>query len=280
MYEFEDIHNPDLTAQGDVIEWVQPHIDPPWRTYGVVVTADCDLIWSKHGGMVSYVPAMVAEDYIWHAWRPTHFAKHEPKLLAETTKRLNTWRSKNGMPSALSATAVRAWLGRVGSEGLLNELGVTDKGQRNALLSHLDKVVAIMAALECERPDLPLLRRAHEATNANSASDPQLISQDIQQSWNKLPGDVFHLPSVPTGDERGLFLLLRHVRQLPAEDITGRPAAVREGQAKAKRIARVCAPYRYAITQSLARVFADIGLPAEHDERKKSAASRLFDTWS
>lgn len=134
--------------------------------------------------------------------------------------------------------------------------------------------------MSCSQPDLIRLRRAHEAINATSASDPQIMVREIQASWNTLPGDVYHLPSMPSGDEKGLFLMLRHIRQLRAEEITGRPAAVRTGDAKAKRIARVCAPYRYAITQSLARVFADIGLPAEHDERKKNAASRLFDSWS
>lgn len=278
MHEYEDIDNPDEIAQGDVIEWVGRHAEAPWRTFGIVVTADCDLAWKKHGNVVSYVPAMLAEDFIWFAWRPTLLEKHEPALTSEAARRLNTWRAKNlGASTEISSDAVRAWLSRAGVDGLLDELGVGDKGQRNNLRPHLEKLVAIDAARAGMTPDMDCLKRAHEAINVKSAGDPSIIVREIQAFWNALPGDIYHIPSTPSGDEQGLFLMLRHIRQVNAQDITGRPAALREGDAKAKRVARVSAPYRYAITQNLARVFADIGLPAEHDDRKKNAAARFFE---
>ncbi|WP_298091842.1 hypothetical protein [uncultured Sphingomonas sp.] len=280
MHEYEDIADPDNVAQGDVIEWLPPRASAPWRIFGVVVTADCDLVWKKHDGVVSYVPAMPARDFVWHSWRPTYFAKHQPKLMAEAAKRLNTWRAKQGSMGELTASAVRDWLARAGVDGLLDELGATDKGQRNGLRPPLEKLLAVETALACETPDLPLLRRAHEATNQTSAANAAILVREVQNVWSGLPGDVYHLPSTPEGEEGGLFLLLRHIRQLGVDEITGRPGAVRAGEAHAKRVARVRAPFRYAITQSLAKVFADIGLPDDHDIRKKDAAARLFESWS
>jgi hypothetical protein len=52
--------------QGDLFKWLDSKFTRPWSTYGVVVTADCDLLRSKTRGVISYVPALIIEDYIWY----------------------------------------------------------------------------------------------------------------------------------------------------------------------------------------------------------------------
>ena len=66
--EYESVMDSTPIRQGDVFEWVGENRLRPWKFYGIVVTADCDLANSKTAGRLSYVPALVAEDYLWHFW--------------------------------------------------------------------------------------------------------------------------------------------------------------------------------------------------------------------
>ena len=281
MFEYEDLEDLDVVSQGDVIKWIDTSWSRPWQAYGVVVTADCDLAHEKHGGIISYVPAMLTDDFIWQTWR---IEKLEGKLdehLAKAGTRIGNWRAKNGASGEpLSRTAMRRWLERLGPEQSLDEIGVSDNGQRNGLLNAIAPAATILGVVNSTQPDFQKLAAAYAVVNPkSSAGDFSVIAGDIQKSWGSLPGDIFHLPSMPTpeGPETdGLFLYLRHIRQINADEVSARPDVIRSGQAKAQRVARVCAPYRYSITQSLARVFSDIGLPEDHEHRRRNAAQSFF----
>jgi len=280
MHEYEALEDYDAPSQGDVIRWVDAEWDRPWRCFGVVVTADCDLALGKHGGVISYVPALTTEDYIWHRWRMDAVTSRLDALLAKASGRVAGWRAKNGQRSEPpSPAAMRRWLERAGPETLLDEVGVVDKGQRISLLNVFAPAVTVLECVNRAEPDLDLLSAAYGAINPKAAQDPRLMADDIQRSWSSLPGDVFHLPAMPedgAAPGRGLFLQLRHIRQVDADALTARPDAIRDGSARARRIARVSAPYRYAVTQALARVFSDVGLPDAYDDRRKTAARSFF----
>lgn len=280
MHEYENLEDLDYASQGDVIKWVGAEWNRPWQCFGVVVTADCDLALDKHGGVISYVPALTTDDYIWNRWRVDAIASKLDALLNKAATRIANWRAKNDQPSdPPSATAMRRWLERVGAESLLDEIGVVDRGQRQNLLNVLSPAVAVLDCVNCANPDLHILSSAYNAINPKAAQNRQLLPDEIQKSWASLPGDVFHLTTMPEDDAapgHGLFLHLRHIRQIEADRISARPDEIRSGSAKAQRIARVSAPYRYAVTQALARVFSDIGLPDAYDEKRKMAARSFF----
>lgn len=256
MLEFEDLEDLDTVAQGDVFEWVGQHRQSPWHTFGVVVTADCDLARGKHNGWISYIPAWVALDFLWHEWRPNIFSPMREKAFETVAFRITKWLVKNGHPnSSLSAGAINDWIKRSGAEGMLDELKVVDAGQRNTLLNVIRPALAYDALLGGLDPNRNLLLDAYAYLRPAAANDPSVLFREIEKSWSSLPEDVFHLPSTPFAEDDDLFLRLRHIRQIRAEEVTARPDDIRSGRAKVKRIARVMAPYRYAITQSLAKVF-------------------------
>ncbi len=90
MQEFEELEDIDAVAQGDVFEWVETRRERPWQIYGVVVTADCDLAREKHGGFISYVPAMLSDDFIWARWRVERFANPLETHLERSARRIST----------------------------------------------------------------------------------------------------------------------------------------------------------------------------------------------
>jgi hypothetical protein len=280
MHEYEDLEDLDRTGQGDVIKWVEGELLRPWQVFGVVVTADCDLAHEKHGGVISFVPAMLTEDFIWHHWRLERLGPKLDEFLTKAGSRIASWRSKNGGTDfAPSVAATRKWLERSGADGILDEIGVADLGQRNSILNVIKPAADVLNVINGDAPDLTQLSAAYAFVNPKAATDPTAMATDIQRTWASLPGDIFHLPSVPKEEEvpgGGLFLHLRHIRQIGADEISARPDDIRSGKAKVRRVARVCAPYRYAITQALARVFSDIGLPDDYEARRKDAAQRFF----
>lgn len=282
MHEYEDLEDLELPSQGDVIKWVGKEWSKPWRCFGVVVTADCDLAHDKHGGVISYVPALTTDDYIWTGWRLDALGLKLDGLLDKAAGRIAKWSSNNGQASTpASASAMRRWIERTGPEGLLDEIGVVDNGQRKDLMNIILPAAAVLDCVNCQNPDLERLAAAYGAINPKAAQNQFAMADEIQKSWASLPGDVFHLPAMPEGEAApgdGLFLHLRHIRQVNADEVSARPDVIRDGLAKAQRIARVSAPYRYAVTQALARVFSDIGLPDAHDERRKVAARSFFNS--
>lgn len=273
MHEFEELEDLDSVAQGDVFQWVDA--ERPWKTYGVVVTADCDLAREKHGGLISYVPAMLSHDFIWARWRIERFGSELQQHLEKSARRISVRLPPGSGGADVSADAIRSWLGRAGVDGVLNDMGVTTPGDRANIANVLRPTEVLLKLMSEKIPDLMLLRAAYAVVKPASADNPKLIAADIQKSWNSLPGDLFHIPGVPAvkdAEGHSLFLHLRHIRQVPAGALSARPDVLRSGKATCKRVARISAPFRYAMTQALGRVFTDIGLPESYEIRCKDAA--------
>lgn len=274
--EYEELERPDLLGQGDVIAWDESVICRPWKCFGIVVTADCDLAKEKHAGQITYLPAFTTEDFIWHYWRVPIFEKEFNSRIEKLTTRINRWLEKNGIGSAaVSAAATERWVRRAGCEGLLDELGCTDPGQRSNIAPLIEAVSMILAVLDAECPDFDALDRAYPLIK-KGATGLKDAALDFQTRLGSLPGDVFHLPTLPGKDDDGLFVMLRHVQQCRLDEIALRPDDLRFGSATATRVARLSPIFRYALTQAFGRVFTDIGLPEDHEERRKTHSERYF----
>src|ERR1700761_1245649 len=117
MHEYEPIEDIDVPSQGDVLEWMGQFREVPWKTFGVIVTADCDLARDKHRGVISYIPAWLTEDFVWSYWRPDKLTAKLDDLIKKSVSRVAKWREKQGSGNGtLSAEAFRSWLARVGPE--------------------------------------------------------------------------------------------------------------------------------------------------------------------
>ena len=194
-YEYEDVESWDNFQQGEVIEWVGESIKPPWYRYGIIITADCDLHRDKHGGYISYLPAMTTEDFIWTFWRPSIFESEFDKRVVSLAARINNWRKKSSSATSdMSAAAIAAWLERTGPSGLLDELGCSDKGQRNQLLNVIEPVHDIALLLKSEKPNLTRFALAYKYVMPASATDSTIITKAFQLVVGSLPGDIFYIP--------------------------------------------------------------------------------------
>ena len=72
------------------------------------------------------------------------------------------------------------------------------------------------------------------------------------------------------------MVCLRLIRELPASAIAIDPVRERnDREVEAVRISRLGTPFRYRLTQQLAAVFSDIGLPSEFEMSRKDLLSEL-----
>ena len=180
-HEYEALDERNELAQGDLIRWEGSEHVPPWRTYGVIVTADCDLEYQKHRGYLSYITALLTLDYLWYFWRPSEFSKVSREAIITMTLRLNNWRAKNCSDKApLSEEAVQAWLRRADRDTILEELGVSDKGQINTFTPIIDKAAILFKLIRAESPNLRLIKEAYSFVKKEYTSKPEVLSEAFQ----------------------------------------------------------------------------------------------------
>lgn len=274
--EFEPLRS-GPRRQGDIFRWEPPEYVSPWRCYGVIVTADCDLIHRKSGGVISYIPGIPLSQYLWMTWLVKKFVPARQAALQKMTKRLNKWLASNDHQNRiLTDTSVIDWLARSGPDRILHELGMTEPDDLLRFGQMFSDYVSLDGLLMKSAPDWSNVRDL-TAWIAPANTDPDsFLAKSIQDHLSSMPGDVFFVPVRPDNEDEGIVLMLRHIAQCDEKDIATMPDDIRYGTATALPLARVSAPYRYAITQSLARVFSDIGLPEPHELRRKTSAARFL----
>lgn len=262
--------------QGDIFAWENRLSVRPWKVYGLVVTADCDLVNNKTWGQLSYVPVLLFEDYIWMFWRPRVFDQFQREIRGRCAKRIgNALKKKDPDHAGISEEAVDAWLKRAGVEGLVNEIAGLDAGHAADLRKALEIFETSNEVMASASPRMDLLGKLFAAKMKLNGGIPDAFAAEIRKHVASLPGDVFFLSGIGEFEKHGVFAMLRHISQCDVGNIAVKVDDVIYGAAVARRIARLKSPYCYALTQNLAKVFSDIGLPRAYDEAKRNSPSEF-----
>jgi hypothetical protein len=215
--------------QGDLV-WFRESADP-MNTVGVVVTADCDLKNRKHAQLVTLVPLLSVQVIL------------EKYLFLEAC--------------ALQRSNIRAYLYKKYGIDDREDLLVADVKLRDILNdSVVDPIDAIAVRLILGLQDQitvsfyrDLMRLIGGSAKGGGSFDSQLKSR----------GDLVILPSAEKLGIKERIAWVRHLWQVPVGDIALRTSGVK--YSPGEFVARLDSPYRYRLTQVMAQVFSDIGLP-------------------
>jgi hypothetical protein len=201
--------------QGDIFAWADRARERPWRTFGLVITADCDLQQGKTKGILSYLPILTFEDYVWTFWRVEKFEGVRDRLKKKALDRLNKVLLRlNPNRKALSEEAGLAWIERTESNQLALELGLLDPGQIKDFCAAIDDFKLVVNLLNASQPEMSLLRDCHSISRGSAKSlEYSELSLEIQNKISSLPGDVFFISGVEGFESFGLFVMLRHITQ-------------------------------------------------------------------
>jgi hypothetical protein len=265
--------------QGDVFEWRLQQNDP-WRRWGVIVTADCDLHRSKHRGVLSYVPILSIDAFLSTHWIPDQVERQFEHHGNSTRALINRVSGRGeGEDTGISLGAFSDWLVRDGIDGIVASLPGVDEGSRRDLIQRLElcrDVKSLREAVSLRDHVRALAAFLAKASRGDAPVAEERLWQQIAAFMLRLPGDAFFLDLLSPAYNTGYVACLRRIHEINASQF---PESPLEAEAvDVVRISRMNAPYKYRLTQQLAAVFTDIGLPDSHQTSCKAAVTGLRST--
>jgi hypothetical protein len=275
--ECSDVAGSDEIAQGDVIEWLVPG-DDPWRQFGLVVTADCDLALRKHAGIISYVPVLPIRDYVRLFYLPRRLEAEAERIyeaLAAQIRRLQgEQRPEFGVP--VSDDAVRSAI-RGEASAIIRSLRAKGEDEKT-LTSRLAAYQACLGALDSLDHDdeIEAFVAAREVLGTPSDKSLPALMRAIQELIERLPGDGFFISALSAVHQGGYVAYLRLVREANENAIAQRQSQLGSEIIEGRRISRLQSPYVYYLTQRLSSVFAAIGLPLEYEDHRAVVAQEQY----
>lgn len=225
----------DKLNQGDLIRFDEGEGRVTW---GVVVTADCDLENRKHSRLVTLVPLLSTQQLICRCLA-FDFAEYKIEVMSQKC------RATFGIDVEPDDPAFRSEL----KAGLLE--GKVD--------GELDRKLARLVCGEDIELSVAGFKEVVEHAGLGWSACVKRLEDQI-----KSRGDMLVLEEPPFKNDGEFIAWLRGIWQEQVSNIA--VAMSQLAGRRGVRVARLKSPYRYRLTQMLGQVFSDIGLP----ERSKT----------
>ncbi|SIQ22522.1 hypothetical protein [Aeromonas hydrophila] len=222
--------------QGDLIKFTDEK--DPLRKVGIVVTADCDLNNKKHANLVTLIPVVTVKDIMENYLLLEDCDKKKEQIENYAFKALRIEKqSEIEINQALLRSSIESMSSSDISESILTAVRIVT-----------DQVTSISIS---EYKDLM-------DTLGISTKKADALSTQI-----KTRGDLLILPSPEKLGVINNIAWVRQIWQVPLTSIALRTSET--SSRKGEKIARLESPFRYRLTQLMAQVFSDIGLPDVED---------------
>lgn len=258
-------------AQGDILRSVStnPEIEP---SFGLIITADCDIVQSKAANRLTYVEVVTSRDYLERIWIPDQLQKYLKKQVKGAAEALTGLMRRSNLELTMNEDQLLDWLRERPIEVIEKAVNQTGK-QLDAKL--VQTLTAMRCALGADADREPLEQWRSLRNILGEPVDRQ--SADLASALGGGGGfpDFFLLPELPAARGLGYVALLRFIQTVHADKVfTSEVDARIQGQPEAlHRVGRLTDGIRFAITQKLAFLFSRIGLPTHYEDACKSAAA-------
>ncbi|MGB6009492.1 hypothetical protein [Castellaniella sp.] len=243
--------NENRFSQGDVIAWKGNR--DYLKKAAIVVTADCDLAKGKNWGRVTVVPLIPATDYFKKFYIPKQLEKLESALVPLFADAIQ----KSLLPQQAADPTSHTFETLLGVNSLPSGVSSPDAV---ALHSLIRKARGHVAAKDP-------FKTLDEALLTINAKTNNLTKDRITNFINNPPGDCIVLPRINGLGKDINIAFLRLLRELQGTSVSLKTS--QEDEKKGRRIGRLIPVLRYRLTQTLAQVFSDIGLPDSYESELK-----------
>jgi len=258
--------------QGDVFEFTSPK--SIWERYGVVITGDCDIAQQKNSDIYSYCPIIDTKTYLLTEYIPKKMGIDKIFMkLKEIIDKNMPEKSSDG----IDIDTLKSWIGSQSVDECLKALSLsrsTDAIDAKEMLEFLHNFV--------DNDDKYEQYIQYKTILANNKKERarQKIEIGIQKEFSnyikQLPGDLFYINYIPNINGLGYIVNLRMISSFKRENIVlGRQQ--HHETANLRRIARMIPPFNYRLTQKIAQMFSDIGLPEEYECDRQTSIDILFE---
>jgi hypothetical protein len=256
--------------QGDVFRWLEPS-DDAWKQHGVVVTADCDLEYDKHAGIVTYVPVLAVHDYLAAFFLRRRLGRRLDTLADGLLSRANSLREVHApsISTPFSLEAISLWFRASGGAAVADALNVPGGDARSEFEALTNTWAAASDALASG--DFQTLIDALVLLLAQTVDTDRArhrLDQEISDHLSSLPGDGLFLSCIGVGLDTGYVAYVRRPRELDQSALATRQSQASDPHRSTQRVSRLGSPYRYRLTQQLGQVFGDVGLPQSYEDAR------------
>lgn len=218
-------------TQGDLVTF-EGNTDP-LKKAGIVVTADCDLEQKKHAKLVTLIPVVPVKVLMENYLLPEDCEKKRTQIESYAFKEFGIERNQE-------VDTMKAIL--------------KEKMKSSCLRSEESKTIA--AKFITDQLDILSIKEYKLLMAAINLGVKK--SEELDRQINSR-GDLLILPTPRKLGVDGDIAWIRHIWQVPLGSIAIRTSEVNGRQGE--RVARLDSPFRYRLTQLMAQVFSDIGLP-------------------
>ncbi|WP_157572171.1 hypothetical protein [Hydrogenophaga taeniospiralis] len=215
--------------QGDLVLFRESK--DPMRMAGIVVTADCDLKNRKHAQLVTLVPLLTVQAIL------------ERYLFLEACESLS---------SQLRSCLCKKYAIDLNEDLLLIDVRLRELLTRPEVPAIDSVAVRLILGLQEQITTASyrdLMKMIGGAPKSGGAFETQLQKR----------GDLVILPSAEILGVKGRIAWVRHLWQVPVGEIALKTSDTK--YCDGEFVARLDSPFRYRLTQVMAQVFSDIGLP-------------------
>jgi hypothetical protein len=264
--------------QGDVVRSLAARPDP-WEDLAIIVTTDCDIARGKHAGRLTCVPVLPAQAYLSAYYLPRRIEKLQRALADRFVPSMRKAQSAHfdGFREPISFERAQRWILEASPSRVSSTLRmIPEEAQRFVPLAeafvrldtsrsgHFPGQIGTICDSEV------LLGRSPD-----DASACKRIRAELASHVNELPGDALFLRSLGSTSTAGYVAYLRVLLEV-RDSCVAVKSTQRSSEIKYERIARLQAPYVYALTQQLASVFSAIALPREYEESRGECGQALI----
>ncbi|WP_342714126.1 hypothetical protein [Bradyrhizobium sp. B039] len=272
---FKPISDQTPFRQGDVIR--RDPIGSSQPSWGVIITADCDIAQEKMGEFYTYLVVRSARDYVEQVWAGEELlklAERHRRVAIEGIHEADQIRDANAIP--LTAADLTDWAAADGATAILNAIGVSNNRVRSRLEAAIE--IALIANQQTSEnvTSLQLLKACWSREGKKAPEQSGAIRNALNP--RQMRSDYMLLPALPAEREVGFVVMLRDVRAIRSTELFMSRLDRRIGDgddATMYRIGRFSDFIRYAIAQRMATLFSRIGM-TEHFESESEVAANLI----
>ena len=269
--ELLDAHEP--VRQGDVIEWLDG-AGNPWRQHAIVVTADCDIVHSKHQGSLATVPVLRYDEFLAAVVLPGKLRLAETNVRDRARAQIRTMQGRHrpDRPEPLADAAIDEWIAFEDAAAILRTLRApADEraGEFAELVAWLRELPYVVGCVNLTN-QLSALTRSRVLCGSKQSPETirAALARENVERVKQLPGDALFLHSLGTSLAEGYIAYLRRVDSVAEASVALRSSDLADAGMLARRVSRLSSPYVYRLTQQLGQVFSSIGLPGSYESSR------------
>jgi hypothetical protein len=261
--ESDAVRKDDPLHQGDIFEFINKK--SLWEDYGIIITTDCDIAWCKNSDVYSYCPIIKLKEYFYQIYLPKQIEYN--KILEKVKGIIDKQNGNNN--KGVDISSINQWIKDRGIEGALEDINIKTDDMRSAVSFLYDSDKGL-----CTIQVFLRYRNILDSKSENN-KEIKILENKFRNHIINLKGDLFYINYIHGVNEIGYIVNLRRIGRFSRENIS--ISSYDNGEkVYLKRIAKMVSPFNYRITQNVAQMFSDIGLPEDYEDDRNSTIDIMF----